>query len=489
MNHHQTRIGIIGGGPGGLTLARLLAARGVPSAVFELDEHPLARPQGGSLDLHAESGQLALREAGLEAQFRALARYDDQGDAIYDHRGVLRFAHDGEGGDRPEIDRTQLRAILLDSLPEGTVRWGSKVSGVVQASGDRYRVMGPEGALGEFDLVVGADGAWSKVRPLVSSARPAYLGLFCFELTLDDVDTRHPTVAALLPRGKISAIEDNRGFIAQRSSGGQVRVYWMFREPDEQRARGLLDLSSPARARADLRALHPGWAPELLAFVDACNDTITPRPIVALPTGHRWAHRPGVTLLGDAAHVMSPFSGEGVNMAMLDALDLARALAASADWSEAVAGFEERMFARAASAADAANQAASVWPQHVLTMFADDAHATPSAASTRATPRELFETHIAEKTRDPATRKAVNGSFRFDLSGPDGGTWIVDFQEGTAGVRQADEASSCVIAMRDADFVAMVAGDFTPRLAFMRGQLKLQGDMLLAMKLGHVLSA
>lgn len=345
-------VGIVGGGPGGLTLARILATRGIPSTVFELDEHPLARPQGGSLDLHAESGQRALRECGLEAQFKALARYDDQYDALYDHQGVLRFEHaDATGGDRPEIDRTQLRAILLESLSKGTIRWGSKVSGVEALSDGRYRIGGAGGTIGEFDLVVGADGAWSKVRPLVSREKPAYTGVLIIELTIDEVDARHPALAALIPRGKIAALGDNRGFIAQRSSNSHVRVYVMFRVPEEQVREGIVDLSSPVRARAQLKALLPGWAPSLLGFIDACSDTIISRPLVALPVGHRWEHRPGVTLLGDAAHVMPPFSGEGVNMAMLDGLELGLRLAESSDWSAAVSGYEEEMFGRAAEAA------------------------------------------------------------------------------------------------------------------------------------------
>jgi 2-polyprenyl-6-methoxyphenol hydroxylase-like FAD-dependent oxidoreductase len=113
---------------------------------------------------------------------------------------------------------------------------------------------------------------------------------------------------------------------------------------------GGIDLSSLPASRASLKAKLPGWAPGLLELVDAC-DTVTPRPIVALPIGHRWPHREGLTLLGDAAHVMPPFSGEGVNMAMLDATELALRLAADSNWSRAVVTYEEAMFTRATEAA------------------------------------------------------------------------------------------------------------------------------------------
>lgn len=347
----QKRIAVVGGGPGGLTFARILATRGVSTTVFELDDHPLARPQGGSLDLHADSGQRALREAGLHEQFLTLARYDDQYDALYDHHGTLHFEHEGTSGDRPEIDRTQLRTLLLESLPEGTVHWGAKVNRVEALPDGRYRVANGKGPLGDFDLVVGADGAWSKVRPLVSKETPRYTGVLFIELTIDDVDAKHPAIARLIPRGKISVVGKSKALIAQRSSNAHVRVYLMFRVPESWVEDGHVDLSSPVRARAGLKALFPDWAPSMLAFIDECNDTIIPRPILALPVGHRWEHRPGVTLVGDAAHVMPPFSGEGVNMAMLDGAELALRLIEDEDWSRAVAGFEERMFTRAAEAA------------------------------------------------------------------------------------------------------------------------------------------
>jgi 2-polyprenyl-6-methoxyphenol hydroxylase-like FAD-dependent oxidoreductase len=119
---------------------------------------------------------------------------------------------------------------------------------------------------------------------------------------------------------------------------------------------GPVDFSAPGRTRATLKEQFPGWSARLLAFIDHASDDIAPRPIVALPVGHRWEHHAGVTLLGDAAHVMSPFGGNGVNLAMIDGTELALALIHHEDWDRAVAAYEERMFERATEPARGAKE-------------------------------------------------------------------------------------------------------------------------------------
>lgn len=341
-------IAIIGGGPGGLMLARLLQRGGRAVTVFERDSHAGARPQGGSLDLHAETGQRAMRLAGLEAEFMAEARPEDQGDRLYDSAGRLVFDHDGAGHDRPEIDRTALRTILLAALAPGTVRWGSPVEAILP-SGAGWEVI-VDGRAQRFDVVVGADGVWSRVRPLLSDAVPAYEGATLFELGFDV--ERHPRVDALTGHGKMFAAGDNRLLIAQRNGAGHIRGYAGLRVPEATvQAWQALPIEE---VRGLVLAEFAGWSPELQALI-AEGDALAIRPMVALPIGHRWETRQGVTLLGDAAHVMSPFSGEGVNLALADAADLAEALLSNEGW-EAVARYEVAMADRAAVAAEGAAQ-------------------------------------------------------------------------------------------------------------------------------------
>lgn len=163
-------IAILGAGPSGLTLACILSIHKIPYVVFERDDSGTATGQGGSLDIHAETGQLALKECGLFDEFQKLARYDDQAFKAVDKEGNVLADHQ-PGKDeygRPEIDRTTLRGLLLKAVPEGNIRWGKKVESVEKEDCGTSVVKFTDGsAEGGFNLVVGADGAWSRIRSLV----------------------------------------------------------------------------------------------------------------------------------------------------------------------------------------------------------------------------------------------------------------------------------------------------------------------------------
>ncbi len=339
----QNAIAIVGAGPGGLALARILHVHGIAATVLELEAGPTARNQGGSLDLHAESGLRALELAGLTAAFERAARYDDQDVYLYAASGALLYDEVGAGGGRPEIDRAELRRILLDSLPAGAIEWGKRVSSVEPVA-TGARVHFADGTSREFALVVGADGAWSRVRPALTDERPAYTGVAFVELELADFDARHPDLVPLVPHGKLVAMGGRKTIIAQRSSNSVMRVY-VARVVDEADARQLA-----TRPASEIKQMllheHAEWAPQLRAFIERADDRALVLPICALPVGHAWPHHEGITLLGDAAHVMSPFAGEGVNNAMRDALELASAIA-----NGDVAGYEAAMFDRVAATA------------------------------------------------------------------------------------------------------------------------------------------
>ncbi|MEU1803541.1 NAD(P)/FAD-dependent oxidoreductase [Streptomyces sp. NPDC019937] len=343
-------IAIVGAGLGGLTLARVLRTHGIASTVYERDASPTARDQGGTLDLDEESGQRALSAAGLLEEFRELSRPEGGELRLLgkDASTVLHSPAPEGGGDRPEIDRSALRGLLLDSLPRGTVRWGRAVRAVAAPPAGRPTLTLSDGGTVEADLVVGADGAWSRVRPLLSDAVPVYSGVTMSDGRLEDVDTRHRALAELVGHGSMFALGDERAVVAQRNGGGRIRVYGAVKVPE-----GWADAegAAPEAVTKRLLDLFPDWDDALRALITDTDDPLVLRPVHALPVGHRWDRVPGVTLLGDAAHLMSPFAGAGANLAMLDGAELAGAIAAHDDLEAALTRYETALFPRAETAA------------------------------------------------------------------------------------------------------------------------------------------
>ncbi|PBK84152.1 2-polyprenyl-6-methoxyphenol hydroxylase-like oxidoreductase [Armillaria gallica] len=354
-------IAIIGAGPSGLLLARLLQHLGnIPSTIFELDLSSSARGQGGTLDIHEESGQRALERAGLTSEFRKLMRPEGDRLRLADKTGFIHIDEDTPGEKRPEIDRAQLRQLLIDSVPAKSIEWSSKVASVQPTPDGRFRIIFANGSEDprNFDFVVGADGAWSHVRPLVTDVLPFYSGISSVEVRFRDVDKAHPEISKLVGQGTYCCLSDEKACFAQRQGDGSIRNYTMLRAPESWIDDCGIDFSNPQATKAAMvERYFDDWSEankDLIRLAD--EDYVIARKLVMLPTDHRWTSRPGVTLMGDAAHVMTPFAGEGVNNAMVDALELAeKVVPALRDGSagkmqenlaKAVKEYEEAMFAR-----------------------------------------------------------------------------------------------------------------------------------------------
>jgi 2-polyprenyl-6-methoxyphenol hydroxylase-like FAD-dependent oxidoreductase len=341
-------IAIVGAGLGGLALARVLHVNGIDAVVYEREPSRGARGQGGMLDIH--SGQRALREAGLIDQFYAIARGEGQDMRLLTPDGTLLLREDTPADaplQRPEVDRADLRDLLLDSLPEDAVRWGhafeSAGNGLLHFAG---------GGTATYDLLAGADGAASRVRALLTDARPAHIGQNVVEVGIPDIDRTHPDLAAMVGRGNYWVLGDGISLAAQRNGDGRVRIGLSFyNTAADWFATSGIPFEDPAAARARLIDLLPGWDARITALIAACDDTVVPRSITALPAGLTWPSTPGITLLGDAAHLMPP-AGQGANMALLDGALLALALAAHPDdIPAAVKEYEHEMFERTSAAA------------------------------------------------------------------------------------------------------------------------------------------
>ncbi|PQE29564.1 monooxygenase fad-binding protein [Rutstroemia sp. NJR-2017a BBW] len=360
------RIAIIGGGPGGLTLARILQRNQMECTVFELDKDRFARGQGGLIDLHGDSGQLALRNAGLLETFQkyslagadAMKLVKADGTVAWDENDMK---HDfvRQDRDRPEIDRGRLRDILIDSLDPASIRWNSKIIRVVpnQSNDAEFDLHFADHAEEGFDLVVGADGAWSKVRPLVSDQVPEYSGVVGIELNAHKVSEKHQWLSDYVGRGSLFMFDEGRHLICQRNGEDGIRAYASVRQPETWIKDSGIDWENNELARKQLiERYYSDCHEDLKRVIAEASDGLTVRTLHMLPVGFRWSPRPGVTLLGDAAHLMTPFAGVGVNVAMTDSMCLAEALLKQRHNFEtdlqgslkvAIEEYEEPMFVRA----------------------------------------------------------------------------------------------------------------------------------------------
>ncbi|PNP76158.1 hypothetical protein FNYG_10447 [Fusarium nygamai] len=353
-------IAIIGAGASGLIFARLLQINNIDYIVYERDESPEPKfiNQGGTLDIHGYSGQLAVKEAQLFDQFKGIARWDASRVFMQNPTCTVRAAF-GEQRNAPEIDRLQLRKLLLDSIPADKIRWGHGVKSVEKGETAAEHVIhfvNGSSASG-FRLIVGADGAWSKVRPLLTSAKPEYSGKVFIE---GSISHNNPSYAAALEHagpGNMLAMGQYKMLAVQQLADRSYRFYMGLDAPEDLYRKSLsLEDTEAIRQKFLSSPEHfANWAPNLKDYLANAEGPFHAWPLYRLPVSSvSWKRVPGVTLLGDAAHLSTPLVGEGVNMAMLDALVLARAVVKNCvpDESEegklelALKEYESEMFER-----------------------------------------------------------------------------------------------------------------------------------------------
>lgn len=355
------KIAIIGGGPGGLTLARLLQQKGANVSVYERDAGRFVRVQGATLDLHDDSGLKAIKEAGLIEEFKKHYRpgadkmrlTDKWANILYDqheeHEETIDFGHEHF---RPEIDRGPLRDMLLDSLQPGTVVWDSHITSLVKENG-KWQLVFQNGKKETADFVIGADGANSKIRPYLTSIKPFYSGITVVEGSLYDAAEKAPRIYELVKGGKVFAFGDQKSLIVSAKGDGSLSFYTGCRTQESWILDSGIDFKDSNSVAAWFRMEFSGWDEIWQELFATDGTSFVPRPQYCMPLDQIWEAQADITLIGDAAHLMPPYAGEGVNMAMLDALELSNCLTGTqfSNCEETIAYYENQMRARASETA------------------------------------------------------------------------------------------------------------------------------------------
>lgn len=354
------QVAIIGAGPGGLTLARLLQMKGVNVKVYERDVNKDARVQGSPLDMHENSGWEAIRKADLVEAFTKNVRQNadkkiiinEKAEIIYsDHNHIMIKGSEPEVS-RPEIDRGALRRIFLDSLAPETVVWDSHfISMEKQNKGWLLNLK--NGASVYADLVVGADGANSKIRPYITDVKAFYSGVTMLEINIQNAEEVTPHIYKLLNGGKVMAFGDGKNVLGGQKFIGGLGFYISFKPDENWVANSSLDFYNKAQLLEWFKKEYSDWSSIWYSIFEHMEIPAIPRPIYCMPLDQTWESKPDVTLLGDAAHVMPPFAGEGANTSMFDALELSEFLTSGQfdTLREAISTYEFNMRKRASAAA------------------------------------------------------------------------------------------------------------------------------------------
>jgi 2-polyprenyl-6-methoxyphenol hydroxylase-like FAD-dependent oxidoreductase len=351
------KIAIVGGGPGGLTLARLLQQKGADVKVYERDVTKVLRVQGATLDLHYDSGQKAIEAAGLLDVFKKTYRpgndawrvLDETGNILFDeHARAATKATFGDPTFRPEIDRSDLRDILLNSLQPDTVVWDSHFVNMAPV-GSQWKIEFKNGTTALADLVIGADGGNSKIRPFVTPIKPTYTGIIILQGNVDDGKTVAPTIHTLLKGGKISVYAEGKHLHISAKGDGSIDFYISSKMHEHWAKESGIDFSDKVQLVAWFRKEFAGWDKIWFELFENFHLPLLLRPQHTIPADQQWEPQTNITLIGDAAHIMPP-TGGGVNLAMLDALELSECLTSGeyTDMQSAIAAYEIAMQQRAA---------------------------------------------------------------------------------------------------------------------------------------------
>ena len=349
------KIAIVGGGPGGLTLARLLQLQGGEVKVYERDHSQAARVQGAIVDLHFDSGLKVMEAAGLLEEFKANYLPGADNFRIVDPKANILFDEDNQGKDetfgnehfRPEIARGTLRDVLITGLLPGTVVWDSQFVSMREVAG-QWDLQFRNGTSAVADIVIGAEGYRSQIRSYLTDVKTLYSGAMIIQGDIEHPETDCPEMNSLINGANLMAMGSGAMIAAQPRGDGGITFYAASLYPEDWAQTSGINFCNPDDVRAYLKNHFADWNPVFFTLFDACQQFVL-RPLNYFPFDQTWDPKANLTLLGDAAHLMPP-NGEGVNLAMLDALDLSNCLTNPVfkNLHEAISAYERIMLERSA---------------------------------------------------------------------------------------------------------------------------------------------
>ncbi|KAJ9149939.1 Monooxygenase [Pleurostoma richardsiae] len=340
-------IAIVGGGPAGLALAAILERNNMDYVVYERSVEN-SHPHGGCLDLHVGSGQRAMQEAGVFDEFKKSSR---DGDAtihlLYNHEGDKLLSW-GEGRDAPEIDRWQLRRVLLLAIPKDKIVWSKTVTGAARDENGRVILSFRDGTTASgFKLVVGADGTFSKIRHLVTPAKPTFSGQIYITTKIHPTNPFYDAMQSMCRMGSMVIMGRRRHMFNSRQGDGHYRIDIGIQGTEDLAISAFGDLTDHEAVKKFLLQddYFGRYAPQFQDIIKYSEGPFRPWLMYYMPTEFlNWTSATGVTLIGDAAHVTTPFVGDGVNCAMRDSVILAHKLKEFGVTQKAIAEYEKEMF-------------------------------------------------------------------------------------------------------------------------------------------------